>query len=66
MHSNGLFRWRFWGFAVLVLLALSGCSSNGNVNEKVATSPTPNPTISNTSNASENPTNVGAAKVLCT
>lgn len=62
MHSSGLFKWSFWGLAIFFLLALSGCSSNGNVNEKVATSPTPNPTISNTSNASESPTSVGVAK----
>ncbi|WP_449602000.1 alpha/beta hydrolase [Paenibacillus sp. Marseille-Q9583] len=62
MYSSGLFKWSFWGFVIFFLLALSGCSSIGNVNEKVATSPTPNPTISNTSNASESPTSVGVAK----
>ncbi|MEK4348214.1 alpha/beta hydrolase [Paenibacillus sp. FSL P4-0184] len=62
MHSSGLFKWSFWGLAVLFLLALSGCSSNGNVNEKVATSPTPTPTISNTSNASDSPTSVEVAE----
>ncbi|MEK4295146.1 MULTISPECIES: alpha/beta hydrolase [Paenibacillus] len=58
MHSSGIFKWSFWGLAVLILLALSGCSNNGNVNEKVATSPFPNPTISNTSQASDSP-NIG-------
>ncbi|MEK5254345.1 alpha/beta hydrolase-fold protein [Paenibacillus sp. FSL F4-0125] len=62
MHSSGLFKWSFWGLAVLFLLALSGCSGNENVNEKVATSPNPTPTISNTSNASDSPTSVEVAK----
>lgn len=57
MHSSGIFKWRFWGIVALILLALSGCSRKGNVNEIVASS-TPNPMISNTSQASESP-NVG-------
>lgn len=62
MHSSGRFKWSFWGLVVLILLALSGCSRKGNVNENVATSPTPNPKISNTSQASESPTIEVAAK----
>ncbi|MEK4236724.1 alpha/beta hydrolase [Paenibacillus sp. FSL H7-0714] len=57
MHSSGIFKWRFWGIVALILLALSGCSKKGNVNEIVASS-TPNPTISNTPQASDSP-NIG-------
>ncbi|HBS44952.1 MAG TPA: hypothetical protein DEA91_11715, partial [Paenibacillus sp.] len=62
MHSSGRFKWSFWGLVVLILLALSGCSRKGNVNENVATSPTPIPKISNTSQASESLTIEVAAK----
>ncbi|CAH1055552.1 alpha/beta hydrolase [Paenibacillus pseudetheri] len=57
MHSSGIFKWSIWGLVALILLALSGCSRRGDLNEIVATS-TPNPTISNTTQASESP-NVG-------
>lgn len=55
MHQIRLNKWRFRGLVLLIVLALSGCSRKGNLNENVATSPTPSPTISNTFQASESP-----------
>ncbi|WP_313641856.1 alpha/beta hydrolase-fold protein [Paenibacillus sp.] len=60
MHSSGLFKCSIWGLIALIVVALSGCSGKGNLNS--ASSPTTNPALSKTTQASESPTNGVAAK----